>query len=93
MKPVRLLPLMLVATGMALSACGSLGDLERPEDPAKRAAFEAERRAAMGRGNRPSDPRSDEELLDPATSRGNIRESQIGGAPNDPFAGPGSDPR
>ena len=29
----------------------------------------------------------------PATSRGNTRESPIGGGPSDPFAGPGSDPR
>ncbi|HRD46672.1 MAG TPA: hypothetical protein PLF78_09340 [Caulobacter sp.] len=93
MKPVRLLPLTFVLASVALSACGSLGDLERPEDPAKRAAFEAERRAAAGRGNQASNPRSDEELADPATSRGNTRESQIGGAPNDPFAGPGADPR
>jgi hypothetical protein len=46
-----------------------------------------------GRGNQTSDPRSDEELADPATSRGNTRESPIGGGPSDPFAGPGSDPR
>ena len=93
MKLVRLLPLMLAAAGVALSACGSLGELERPADPKERAALEAERRAAAARGNQASNPRSDEELMDPATSRGNTRESQIGGAPNDPFAGPGSDPR
>lgn len=93
MKPVRLLPLTFVLASVALSACGSLGDLERPEDPRKAAAFEADRRAAAGRGNQTSNPRSDEELADPATSRGNTRESQIGGAPNDPFAGPGADPR
>lgn len=93
MKARRLLPLMLVGASMALSACGSLGELERPADPEKRAAAEAERRAVAAKGNQPSNPKSDEELMDPATSRGNIRESQIGGAPNDPFAGPGSDPR
>jgi predicted small lipoprotein YifL len=93
MKASRLIPLSLALAGVALAGCGSLGDLERPEDPAKRAAFEAERRAMAGRGNQTSAPRSDEELADPATSRGNTRESPIGGGPSDPFAGPGSDPR
>lgn len=89
----RLLPLMLVSAGLGLSACGSLGELERPADPKERARLEAERRAAAASGNQASNPRSNEELMDPATSRGNTRESPIGGAPNDPFAGPGSDPR
>ncbi|MDO9222824.1 MAG: hypothetical protein Q7U20_03830 [Caulobacter sp.] len=95
MKASRLLPLSLVLAGLTLAGCGSLGELERPApmDPQKRAAWEAERRAAVARSNRASNPRSDEELVDPATSRGNTRESPIGGAPNDPFAGPGSDPR
>ena len=93
MKASRLIPLSLALAGVALAGCGSLGDLERPEDPAKRAAWEAERRASAARGNQASDPRSDEELADPATSRGNTRESPIGGGPSDPFAGPGSDPR
>jgi hypothetical protein len=93
MKASRLIPLSLMLAGVALAGCGSLGELEAPQDPAKRAAFEAERRAAVARANRPSDPRSDEELADPATSRGNTRESPIGGGPSDPFAGPGSDPR
>jgi predicted small lipoprotein YifL len=93
MKVSRLLPLSLVLTAVTLAGCGSLGDLERPADPKKRVAWEAERRALAGRGNQASTPRSDEELADPATSRGNTRESQIGGAPNDPFAGPGADPR
>ena len=93
MKPVRLLPLTLVLAGVALSACGSLGELERPADPKKAAVAASEQRAESARGNQTSNPRSDEELMDPATSRGNTRESQIGGAPSDPFAGPGSDPR
>ncbi len=95
MKPIRLLPLTLVLAGAALAGCGSLGELERPApmDPAKRAAWEAERRAASANANRPSNPKSARELSDPASSRGNTRESPLGGAPNDPFAGPGSDPR
>jgi len=95
MKAIRLLPLSLVLAATALAGCGALGDLERPApmDPAKRAAYEAQRRAGSAGANQPSEPRSNEEVLDPATSRGNTRESPIGGAPNDPFAGPGSDPR
>ncbi|MES2034761.1 MAG: hypothetical protein V4466_11335 [Pseudomonadota bacterium] len=95
MKALRLLPLSLVLAGVALAGCGSLGELERPApmDPAKRAAWEAERRAASAEANQPSEPGSNEEILDPATSRGSTRQSPIGGAPNDPFAGPGGDPR
>ncbi|MBP7705400.1 MAG: hypothetical protein KA105_09000 [Caulobacter sp.] len=95
MKARQLLPVSLLLAGLALAGCGSLGDLERPapSDPAKRAAWEAEQRAAAARGNKASNPKSDEELMDPATSRGNTRESPIGGGPSDPFAGPGSDPR
>lgn len=95
MKATRLLPVSLVLAAVALAGCGSLGELERPApmDPAKRAAWEAQRRAGSASANKPSAPKSNEEILDPATSRGNTRESPIGGAPNDPFAGPGSDPR
>ena len=95
MKAVRLFPLALALGGVVLAGCGSLGDLERPAptDPAQRAAWEAEQRTAAAKANRPSNPKSNEELMDPATSRGNTRESPIGGGPTDPYAGPGSDPR
>ena len=58
MKASRLIPLSLMLAGGALAGCGSLGELEPPQDPAKRAAFEAERRAAAeGPGYRVREPR------------------------------------
>lgn len=95
MKALRLMPLSLMLAGVALAGCGSLGDLERPApmDPAKRAAWEAERRAASADANQPAPRGSNREILDPATATGPARETPIGGAANDPFAGPGGDPR
>lgn len=94
MKAIRLLPLSLVLAGMTLAACGSLGEPERPapSDPAKRAAWEAERRAASAEANRPAKRGSDKEILDPATAGGTARDTPIGGSNPDPFAGPGSRP-
>ena len=54
MKASRLIPLSLALAGVALAGCGSLGDLERPEDPAKRAAFEKELKAVLTAKNYPA---------------------------------------
>jgi hypothetical protein len=79
-----------VAAGLAaaallgLSACGTRGDLERPEPGgavAEAAGAEAPERAPPSRwGPKPADP---------ATMNTTIREAPIEGAARDPRAGPG----
>ena len=81
-----------VAAGLAaaalvgLSACGTRGDLERPEPggavaSAETAGDEAPERAPPSRwGPKPADP---------ATMNTTIREAPIEGATRDPRAGPG----
>lgn len=91
MKAIRLLPLSLVLAGLTLAGCGSLGEPERPagpSDPAKRAAWEADRRAASAAANRSARKGSDKEVLDPATAGGTPASTPIGGSNPDPFGKP-----
>lgn len=83
-----LIALFLAAT--AVSACGKVGDLERPAPlwgPKERAKAEAEKRAASEAANKPSRPGSLQEVRDPASSSATIRQQPIAGT-NDPFGKP-----
>ena len=82
--------LALAALAVSAAACGKQGTLERPAplwDPAKKAAWEAERRAASAQANQPARAGGDQEIRDPATSARTIREAPLPGT-KDPFGGP-----
>jgi hypothetical protein len=88
-KAAALLVLLLAAP--AVTACGKVGDLDRPAPlwgPDERAKEEAAKRAASTEANKPSKPGSVRENADPASSNGNTRQSPLPGAPSDPFGGP-----
>lgn len=87
-RPLTLLPLAVLA--LTAAACGKQGELERPAplwDPAKKAAWEAERRAASAQANQPARAGGDQEIRDPATSNRTIRAAPLPGT-KDPFGGP-----
>ncbi|MBO9544280.1 hypothetical protein [Caulobacter sp.] len=80
----------LTALAVTAAACGKQGALERPApmwDPAKKAAWEAERRAASAQANQPARAGGDQEIRDPATSNRTIRAAPLPGT-KDPFGGP-----
>jgi hypothetical protein len=81
MKPLTL----AVALGAALllAACGKQTPLQRPGP-----MFGLPERANPANANRPSEPGSVQENLDPASSRATTRESRIPGTNPDPFSGP-----
>jgi hypothetical protein len=88
-RAALLLSLLLAAP--AVTACGRVGDLERPGPlwgPDERAKAEADKRAASQGANKASKPGSDEEVRDPATSSATIQQQPIAGTPPDPFGGP-----
>jgi len=91
-RPLALLTLAAVAlSGAALTACGKQAPLERPAplwDPAKKAAYEAERRAASGQVNKPARANGVQENIDPASSARTNRAAPLPGTPSDPFGGP-----
>lgn len=87
-RPVTLLA--LTALALTAAACGKQGALERPApmwDPAKKAAWDAERRAASAQANQPARAGGAQEIRDPASSNRTIREAPLPGT-NDPFGGP-----
>ena len=72
----KLTMLAMAATfALGLTACGKVGDLERPR-PLGAPAPDA---------NAPSKPKSVGERADPATSTGTIPQSPLPNAPQDPF--------
>lgn len=82
--------LVLAALAATAAACGKQGALERPAplwDPAKKAAWEAERRAASAQANQPARAGGDQEIRDPASSNRTIRAAPLPGT-KDPFGGP-----
>ena len=86
--PVTLLA--LTALALTAAACGKQGVLERPApmwDPAKKAAWEAERRAGSAQANQPARAGGDQEVRDPASSSRTIRAAPLPGT-KDPFGGP-----
>jgi predicted small lipoprotein YifL len=74
MKVSKLTALVLFAA-LGLTACGKVGDLERPR-PLGAPAPDA---------NQPSKPKSTGERADPASSTGTISQSPLPNAPQDPF--------
>ena len=61
----------LTALAVTAAACGKQGALERPApmwDPAKKAAWEAERRAASAQANQPARAGGAQEVRDPAST-------------------------
>ena len=86
--PVTLLA--LTALALSAAACGKQGALERPAplwDPVKKAAWEAERRAASAQANQPARAGGAQEIRDPASSDRTIRAAPLPGT-KDPFGGP-----
>lgn len=65
----------LAASGMGLTACGKVGDLERPGPFG----------APSSDANKPTKPKSTGERADPASSTGTIPQSPLPNAPQDPF--------
>jgi hypothetical protein len=87
LRPLALLTL----AALALTACGKQAELERPApmwDPAKKAAFEAERRAASAQANQPARAGGTREIMDPASSNRTVRAAPLAGTAPDPFGGP-----
>ena len=88
---VRLTLAALAVSSLGLTACGKLGDLERPAplwNASKKAAFEAERRAASAQANKPARPGGVQENVDPNSSNRTTRAAPLAGTPSDPFGGP-----
>ena len=88
LRPITLIA--LTALAVAAAACGKQGNLERPApmwDPAKKAAWEAERRAASAQANQPARAGGAQEIRDPASSDRTIRAAPLPGT-KDPFGGP-----
>ncbi len=87
-RPITILA--LAALAITATACGKQGNLERPAplwDPAKKAAWEAERRAASAQANQPARAGGAQEIRDPASSDRTIRAAPLPGT-KDPFGGP-----
>ena len=81
--------LALSALAVTAAACGKQGALERPAplwDAQKKAAWQAERRAASAQANQPARAGGDQEIRDPASSSRTIRQAPLPGT-NDPFGG------
>lgn len=88
LRPITLIA--LTALAVTAAACGKQGNLERPApmwDPAKKAAWEAERRAASAQANQPARAGGAQEIRDPASSDRTIRAAPLPGT-KDPFGGP-----
>jgi hypothetical protein len=86
--PVTLLA--LAAFALTAAACGKQGALERPAplwDAQKKAAWQAERRAASAQANQPARAGGAQEIRDPASSSRTIRAAPLPGT-KDPFGGP-----
>lgn len=82
---------VLAAGGLSLAACGKQGELERPAPmwgAAEKAKYEADQRAAGATGNKASNPGSNGENIDPATSSATSRQVPVKGSNPDPFGGP-----
>lgn len=74
MTALKLTALTLVAA-LGLTACGKVGDLERPGPIG----------APSPDANQPTKPKSTGERADPASSTGTIPQSPLPNAPQDPF--------
>lgn len=92
LRPLALLTLAALAvSASALTACGKQAELERPApmwDAAKKAAWEAERRAASASANQPARVGGTQEIMDPASSNRTVRAAPLAGTAPNPFGGP-----
>jgi hypothetical protein len=82
---------LLTIAALSLAACGKQAELERPApmwDPVKKAAWEAERRAASGAANQPARAGGTQEIMDPASSNRTVRAAPLAGTAPNPFGGP-----
>jgi len=88
LRPISILA--LAALAVTAAACGKQGALERPAplwDAQKKAAWQAERRAASAQANQPARAGGAQEVRDPASSNRTIRAAPLPGT-KDPFGGP-----
>jgi predicted small lipoprotein YifL len=88
-RPVTILT--VAALALSAAACGKQGLLERPAplwNAQKKAAYEAERRAASSQVNKPARANGTQENIDPASSNRTTRAAPLGGTQSDPFGGP-----
>lgn len=83
MKHLALFAAAALTASLALAACGKQTALERPGP-----LFGATPRADAANANRPSQPGSVRENLDPASSGGTSKQSPIPGTNPNPFGGP-----
>jgi predicted small lipoprotein YifL len=86
LRPLALLTL----AALSLAACGKQAALERPApmwDAQKKAAYEAERRAASGTANKPPRVGGTQEIMDPASSNRTVRAAPLAGTAPNPFGG------
>jgi len=87
LRPLALLTL----AALALASCGKQAELERPApmwDAQKKAAWEAERRAASGNASQPARIGGTREIMDPASSNRTVRAAPLAGTAPNPFGGP-----
>ena len=88
-RPLTLLT--IAALALTAAACGKQAELERPAplwNAQKKAAYEAERRAASSQVNKPARANGTQENIDPASSNRTTRAAPLGGTQSDPFGGP-----
>ena len=92
LRPLALLTLAALAlTAPILAGCGKQAELERPApmwDAQKKAAWEAQRRAASGTANQPARVGGAQEIMDPASSNRTVRAAPLAGTAPNPFGGP-----
>lgn len=92
LRPLALLTLAVLAlSSVGLAACGKQAALERPApmwDPAKKAAWEAQRRAASSTANQTARVGGAQEIMDPASSNRTVRAAPLAGTGSSPFGGP-----
>ena len=92
LRPLALLTLAALSLAAPLlTGCGKQAALERPApmwDAQKKAAYEAERRAASGNANKPARVGGTQEIMDPASSNRTVRAAPLAGTAPNPFGGP-----
>lgn len=92
LRPIALLTLVALSlTAPVLTACGKQSGLERPApmwDAQKKAAWEAQRRAASATANQPARVGGTREIMDPASSNRTVRAAPLAGTAPNPFGGP-----
>jgi hypothetical protein len=89
-RSLTALAAVLVLGGLT-AGCGKMGALDKPAPlwgAAEKAKYNAERRAASAKANRPSKPGSVQENVDPATSTATVHQTPAPGSNPNPSDGP-----